>query len=150
MRLRFRLALPLFLVGAVASACSSGSSSGGSATYNSGGAARPAPQYASAPAQGYAPSRSGNTAYVFTASWCHYCQKLKANTLPNPQVQAELASLNWQQIDPDVGSGRQLAQRYGVRGYPTTVVVNPSGGVVKVIDGYREPGDYLSQLRQAH
>lgn len=151
MRLRLRLVLPLVLVGVAAAACSSGGSShsGGTANYNS-GAARPAPQYASAPAQGYAPSRSGNTAYVFTASWCHYCTKLKQNTLSNPQVQAELASLNWKQVDPDVGSGRALAQQYGVHGFPTTVVVNPSGGVVKTIVGYNAPNDYLSQLRQAH
>ena len=153
MRLRLRLALPLILVGVVVSACSGGSGgNGGRANYDSSSGYRPAPapQYAAAPAQGYAPSRSGNTAYVFTASWCHYCQKLKQNTLSNPQVQAELASLNWQQVNPDAGSGRELAQRYGVHGFPTTVVVNPSGGVVKTIVGYSAPNDYLGQLRQAH
>lgn len=150
MRLRLRLAIPLIVVGVVASACSNGPS-GGSANYNSGGYARPAaPQYASAPAQSYAPSRSGNKAYVFTTSRCHYCQELKQNTLSNPQVQAELASLNWQPVDADGGSGRELAQRYGVRGYPTTVIVNPSGGVVKTIVGYSLPNDYLPQLRRAH
>jgi len=150
MRLRLALALPLILVGAAVTACSGGGN-GGHANYDSGSANRAAPpQYAAAPAQGYAPSRSGNTAYVFTASWCHYCQKLKANTLSNPQVQAELASLNWKQVDPDVGSGRELAQRYNVHGFPTTVVVNSSGGVVKTIVGYSAPADYLGQLRQAH
>ena len=152
MRLRPRLALPLILVGVVTAACSSGSS-GGSAAYKPSGAARPsatAPAAAAAPAPSYAPTRSGNTAYVFTAGWCHYCKKLKENTLSNSQVQAELASLHWQQVDPDAGSGRALAQKYGVRGFPTTVVVNPSGGVVKTIVGYSAPNEYLAELRQAH
>ena len=94
--------------------------------------------------------RSANTAYVFVASWCGYCQKLKRNTLSDPSVQAELASLNWKEMNPDQPDGRAMAQRYGVSGYPTTVVVNSAGGVVKKIVGYSAPNDYLPQLRQAH
>jgi thiol-disulfide isomerase/thioredoxin len=150
MRLRPSLAVPALVATLVLSACSSGGS-GGSANYNSGGNQRTAyaPVAAAAPAPSYARSGRGNTAYVFVASWCGYCQKLKQNTLSNAAVQAELANFNYQQIDPDSASGRPLAQQYGITGFPTTVIVNPSGGVVKKIVGYNAPGDFVQQLRSA-
>jgi thiol-disulfide isomerase/thioredoxin len=157
MRLRPLLAVPALVAALLVSSCSSGR--GGNANYDSGsgggrGAARtayvaapaaPAP----APAPTYARSGRGNTAYIFVAGWCGYCQKLKRNTLSSPDVQAELANFNAQQIDPDSATGRPLASQYGVSGFPTTVIVNPSGAVVKKIVGYSAPADYVSQLRSA-
>ena len=149
MRLRSSFTVPALVATLILSACSSG----GSANYNSGGGSQRtayAPAAAPAPAPSFARSGRGNTAYIFVASWCGYCQKLKQNTLSNAAVQAELQNFNTQQIDPDSASGRPLAQQYGISGFPTTVIVNPSGGVVKKIVGYNAPGDYIAQLRQAH
>ena len=148
MRLRFSL---VALAALASTACSS--ASGGRATYDSGAGsqARSAPSRAApAPAPSYAASRSGNTAYVIMTSGCHYCQKLRSNTLTDGSVRAELSSLNGQQVDADTSAGRAIANQYRVSGYPTTVVVSPSGAVVKKIVGYYAPGDYVGQLRQAH
>ena len=64
-------------------------------------------------------------------------------------VRAELASLNSQQVDAESQSGQVIASRYGITGFPTTVVVNSSGSVVKKIVGYYGPSDYVNQLRPA-
>lgn len=115
--------------------------------------AAPAPAYAApapTPVAYAAPSRSGSTAYVFLASWCGYCKRLEANTLPNAQVQSELASLNWKRVNPDSADGKQMAARYGIGGYPTTLVLDGSGNVVTKIVGFQEPAAYASALRAAH
>lgn len=152
MRLRSCLAVPALLAALVVSGCSSGNS-GGSAKYNSGGgssAGRQPVAYAPPPAPSGARSGRGNTAYIIMTNSCGYCTKLKNNTLPDGNVRAELSTLNAQQVYADNASGRAIASRYGVTGYPTTVVVDPSGAVVKKIVGYYPPNDYAAQLRQAH
>jgi len=153
MRLRSLLAIPALAAGLSLAACSS--PSGGSQAYSPGGGYRPSyaqpaqPSYAQS-APSYAPARSGNTAYIIMTNHCGYCSKLRSNTLPNGMVQAELSALNGQQVDAETSSGRVIASRYGVTGFPTTVVVDPSGAVVKKIVGYYGPDDYVGQLRQAH
>ncbi len=146
MRLCSRFVVPALVATLALSACSSGKS-GGSAKYTSGGGTQAA--YAPPP-PARANSGRGNTAYIIMTQSCGYCTKLKNNTLPDGNVRAELASLNAQQIDASNASGRAIASRYGVTGYPTTVVVDSSGAVVRKIVGYYPPNDYAAQLRQAH
>lgn len=108
--------------------------------------AAPAPQ----PVAYAAPARGGLTTYVFLASWCGYCQKLERNTLSDPTVRAQLAAMNMRRMNPDIPEGRAAATRYGVNGYPTTVVVDGNGSVVSKIVGYQDPSVYTASLRAAH
>lgn len=79
---------------------------------------------------------------LFTAGWCSPCQVMKKKVLADPEVEALLQSAFVPvQIDltdqspsnPNV----EVAQRYGVRGVPTVMVMSPGG---KSIEMYR--GDY--------
>ena len=106
--------------------------------------------YAPAPAPSYARSGRGNTAYIIMTQSCGYCAKLRSNTLPDGNVRAELSNFNAQEVYADNAAGRAIADRYHVTGYPTTVIVDSSGAVVKKIVGYSPPSDYIAQLRQAH
>lgn len=160
------LGIAVTVVGLAATGCKN-SPSGGSRGYGSAPApqartayvaptaqpayAPPAPTYAApAPAAYAAPSRSGSTAYLFLASWCGYCRKLESNTLPNAQVQAELAALNYRRINPDSAEGKQMASRYGIGGFPTTLILDGNGNVVTKIVGYQDPTAYAASLRAAH
>lgn len=105
----------------------------------------PAPQ----PVAFAGPARTGLTTYLFLASWCGYCSKLERNTLPDPTVRAELAAMNMRRMNPDTPEGRAAATRYGVNGYPSTVVVDGNGTVISKIVGYQDPTAYAASLRAA-
>ncbi len=83
----------------------------------------------------------------FCASWCGYCRKMNRQTLSRPEVQAHLAAhFVAVEYDVDTPLGREVAQRYGARGYPTLVVVDASGRATQTIVGARQPQALLSML----
>jgi thioredoxin-related protein len=49
--------------------------------------------------------------------------------------------------DADAGEGSALAQRYGVRGFPTFVLVDPGGRELDRFSGYRTPEEFVARLR---
>ena len=83
---------------------------------------------------------------LFTAGWCAPCQQLKKNVLTRDKVQAQLqADFVPVQIDlTDQSSSNPnmaVAQKYGIRGYPTVIAMTPEG---EPIDVYR--GDSVSSF----
>ena len=83
----------------------------------------------------------------FSAAWCGYCSKMNRQTLSQPEVQAHLADhFVAVEYDVDTRLGREVAQRYGARGYPTMVVVDASGRATQTIVGARKPQAFLSML----
>lgn len=95
-----------------------------------------------------AQQRGRPTLLLFTAGWCGYCRKLEATTLPDARVQQEVQRFEAVHYDADREPGRSLAQRYGVRGYPTLVVLEANGAVRDTWAGYSEPLAYAGILRQ--
>ncbi len=81
------------------------------------------------------------------AEWCGWCKKLEKDTLSNPEVQARMQEFTLLKIDTD--KQPQLARRFGVRGLPTTLILNPKGEVVLSQSGYMPPESYLKLLAKA-
>jgi thioredoxin-related protein len=81
------------------------------------------------------------------AEWCGWCKKLEKDTLSNPQVQARMQEFTLLKIDTD--KQPQLAQKYGVEGLPTTLILNPKGEVVLSKPGYMPTDPYLKLLAKA-
>jgi thiol:disulfide interchange protein len=83
----------------------------------------------------------------FWTSWCGWCKELDKRTFSDPEVSAAMndryVSLS---IDAESKTGRPLAQRYGVRGYPHLVVVHPDGKVKRHISGFHPPESFLPQI----
>ena len=46
-------------------------------------------------------------------------------------------------VDAEKGKGIELARKYGVKGYPTFVFINPDGSLTKKTSGYRSPENFL-------
>ncbi len=84
----------------------------------------------------------------FYTDWCGWCKKLDRDTYSDKRVQALLKQgfvplkLNAEK------NGRQLAQKYGVRGYPTILFVNADGKVLHRIGGYKPPEPFVRDLEQ--
>ena len=80
---------------------------------------------------------------VYT-DWCGWCKKLDKDTLSNPEVQAKLKDFTLLKLDAD--KHRDVAQRYAVRGFPTTLVLDARGGLIAKQPGYLPPKQYLKFL----
>lgn len=83
-----------------------------------------------------------------STSWCGYCKKMKANTYTDAAV-GSLVNGKYisKSIDAEKGEGIEIASKYGVRGYPTLLVLNSKGELVKKHAGYLKPDQLVQFLK---
>ena len=100
-------------------------------------------------AKDVAPGKKYLFVSVYT-DWCGYCRKLNNVTYKAPKVIAELernfrsvrlnaesdAKVTWK---GKVYSSAQLAEEWGVEGYPTLLFLNGKGEIVGSFSSYAEP-----------
>ncbi len=130
----------------------------GSRTGTSGASGQWTTDYASALA-----AASGTDRKVFLfftgSDWCGWCQRLDAEVLGTSEFQEYardnlvLVKLDFPQNIPQSdqlkAQNTQLAQRFGIKGYPTVIVLNSSGNPIGRT-GYKKggPSPYIAQLKQ--
>ena len=79
---------------------------------------------------------------VFETGWCGYCRKMNRTTFKDPAVAELLNEIVAVKVnaedDTRVGgfSGRELASRYGVSGYPSLMVLDSDGRVLARTSGF--------------
>lgn len=81
------------------------------------------------------------------ADWCRWCKVLDKNTLSSKKVHAELKSFALLKLNTEENPA--LARRFGVRGLPTTLVLDKTGKVIAGKSGYLPPDAYIAFLKQA-
>lgn len=96
---------------------------------------------------------------LFTGSdWCGWCKKLKANVLDTKEFKefaaGKLILLYIDSPSPKIQmseelrkSNQKLAEKFGVRGFPTSVLQDAQGKEIGKIVG--APGDFLERLKKA-
>ncbi|MEX1190952.1 MAG: DUF255 domain-containing protein [Brumimicrobium sp.] len=81
------------------------------------------------------------------AVWCKPCKWMETNTFSDKEVgdifNKKFINLK---IDMEKGEGPELARKYQVRAYPTLLLINSSGEVVKRILGAKKKDDLLSEV----
>ncbi len=86
----------------------------------------------------------------FYTTWCGPCKIMAKNYFPTDEAgevyNADFVSLK---IDAEKGEGVQLAKKYEVRGYPTSLFLDPRDGSV-MYSGVGCPQDLPSFLQFAH
>lgn len=87
--------------------------------------------------------------YIST-SWCGYCKRMKANVFTNTEV-GKLYNSTFINVavDGEKGDGIELAKKYGVKGYPTFVFLNPDGSLAYQTSGYHNPEKFLELAKNA-
>jgi thiol:disulfide interchange protein len=86
---------------------------------------------------------------VFETSWCGYCKKMNRSTFKDPVVVERLNDLVAVKINAEDAkkingySGRELASRYGVAGYPALMMLGPGGEVRSRTSGFLDARDFL-------
>lgn len=108
-------------------------------------------------------SASGTDKKVFLfftgSDWCGWCKRLDAEVLSTSEFQGYardnlvLVKLDFPQSIPQSeqlkAQNAQLAQRFGIKGYPTVIVLNSSGNPIGRT-GYKQggPSPYIAQLKR--
>jgi protein disulfide-isomerase len=95
----------------------------------------------------------------FTGSdWCGWCMRLKEEILSTPQFQTyardnlilvELDFPREKKLSPAlIAQNNSLAEKYGIRGYPTVIILNSRGKEIDSL-GYQEggPQPFIERLR---
>jgi thiol:disulfide interchange protein len=87
---------------------------------------------------------------VYT-DWCGWCKKMDKTVYADPAIVA----LSRQQVfvkvnAEDRGEGQSFAKEMGVKGYPTTIVLDGQGRVLNVAQGYiSSPQAFVEFVEQA-
>ncbi len=84
----------------------------------------------------------------FTASWCMPCKKMERETFVDESL-GDYVNKNYVsiQVDVDWFWGMDVAEKYGVTAYPTILVLDTKGNVVRTIRGFQTAANLLHQLR---
>ncbi len=84
------------------------------------------------------------------ADWCGPCKWMAKNVFTNDTV-AEFFNKNFinAKIDMEKGEGVAIAQRYGVRAYPTFLYINGNGDLVHRTCGSCPPQDFIGLAKDA-
>jgi thiol:disulfide interchange protein len=83
------------------------------------------------------------------AVWCGPCKWMEANTFREKEVgdafNKKFVNLK---IDMEKGEGPELARKYNVRAYPTLLLIDGDGQVVKRIVGLQKKEKLLSEVEE--
>jgi thiol-disulfide isomerase/thioredoxin len=80
----------------------------------------------------------------FTASWCQPCKLMTRLTLTNDTVQQMVSTMTHLAVDID--EHQDLAQKYGIDGVPTFVLLSDTGAEVRRTSGFQPAPDFLRWL----
>jgi thioredoxin-like negative regulator of GroEL len=80
----------------------------------------------------------------FTASWCQPCKLMTRLTLTNNFVKQVVTNLT--HIAVDIDDHPDLAQKYGIDGVPTFVLLSDNGTEVRRTSGFQPASDFLRWL----
>lgn len=91
-------------------------------------------------------------ALFFHTEWCQNCKRLRETVLATPEVERFLKNAIAVKINPESGlKERQIADNYGVRGYPTFLLVDGRRHTVTRIRTGRNlsPQQFIDQCKQS-
>lgn len=78
------------------------------------------------------------------APWCGYCKEMDKNTFQNPKVQEKLSNYVLVKVNGD--ENPDFVMKYQIYSYPTVLILDPDGNIVKTVSGYQEPDDFINML----
>jgi thiol:disulfide interchange protein len=89
---------------------------------------------------------------VYT-DWCGWCTKLRESTFPSPEARAALAgvvplSLRTQDLQGNSTDEFGVQDKYGVKVYPTLLMLNADGRLRARHEGYLPPAQFAAWVAQ--
>ncbi len=92
-------------------------------------------------------AKKENKPYIvdFSTSWCGYCHKFDREVMPDTNF-SKLVNQQFLFGRVDGDANRDLVIKYKVRGYPTFIIFNEKGEIIKQFNGYLDAQSFLSSL----
>ena len=85
----------------------------------------------------------------FYADWCVWCRRLDSTTYRDPKVVHYLTERTVPlKLDVDASPGRAMANRYGVDGLPTILILSADGKEIGRIPGYMPAKGFLEAVQR--
>lgn len=83
------------------------------------------------------------------ASWCGPCKMMEKNIFTKKSV-GDFYNKNFvnARIDMEKGEGREVAQKFGVRSYPTYLFLNGDGELISQNYGFMEESNFLAMAQE--
>lgn len=82
-----------------------------------------------------------------SAFWCGYCVKLDKKIFANGAVKKVINSeYIYARIDSESDEASDFKMKYQARGYPTVVLLEPDGSLIRKLDITFEPNLFLQQI----
>lgn len=89
---------------------------------------------------------SGRPMFLYvTSDNCLYCKKMLQETLAHPQITAGVSAFS-EPAAFNASRAPELAQKLGVRAYPTTLVISPQNKLLGRIEGFVPPQELAKQF----
>jgi len=82
---------------------------------------------------------------MFTSDNCVYCRKMMKETYRNPAI-VRMLSENTETVLAHARDNRDLVQKLGVRGYPSTLLVSPQGEVLDFMEGFVDAQAFAARI----
>jgi thioredoxin 1 len=80
--------------------------------------------------------------------WCGYCKKMKKNVYTNAAVaQAMNAGFIPLALDGEKSDGAELVSALGINGFPTLLILDAQGNVIKKNTGYLDAEQLIAFLK---
>ncbi len=84
----------------------------------------------------------------FITDWCRWCDTLDARTYSDAGVADYInGTVVPIKIDAEKGEGIAIAKKYGVRAYPTILLINANGDEIDRLLGYMPPEPFLKTVK---
>ncbi len=81
---------------------------------------------------------------VYT-DWCGWCKKMERDVFADERVGSAAGNLLAVRVNAEKG-GEEVADRFGVRGFPTILFVDGDGRLVRKVEGYVPVEEMLKVL----
>ena len=92
---------------------------------------------------------SGKPIFVdIGTEWCGYCKKMKKSIFTNSAVASAMnAGFVPLSLDGERGDGRSLVAKLGITGFPTQLILDAKGNVLKKNVGYLDASELVVFLK---
>lgn len=102
-------------------------------------------------AKAAAKAENKNIFIDFYTSWCGPCKRLASNVFPTKQVGDYLnGKYICLKIDAENGEGPELADKFGVKAYPTLAVISPDGELLGSFAGLKEGDEFITAVEMCN
>ncbi len=91
---------------------------------------------------------SGKPVFVdFSAIWCPTCRALHEKVFTDPQVKRALAARYvLARVDYEAPEAKDFMQRYGVQGFPSLLVLDSKGQLVRRVAVTVDPRQFVAEI----